>query len=164
MTGETSYRLGRYKITESSNGGLRWESHSGFSETRTGACYIEGNILIIGPWDDEKPGFLKREFMEHLKPLPAWEKTDYYCPSRAISRCGTAEKRSFSSEMRPKQDVSFRSPARKIVPKRPDASQIANGRVKRESLSVSLVKEKTGETWNLLKIWSGKALRKYFHL
>ena len=70
MTRAVSYKLGRYKITEDIGGGLWWESHSGVGNAKTGRCYLEGNILIIGPAETEKPGFLKTEFMEHLGQLP----------------------------------------------------------------------------------------------
>ena len=89
MTREVSYKLGRYKIIEGTGGGLWWESHSGVGNTKTGRCFIEGNILIIGPSETEKSGFLKTEFMEHLNRLPPWRKTKYYCSSHAIYNCET---------------------------------------------------------------------------
>ena len=164
MAREISYKLGRYRITESPDGRLCWESHSGFGNTRTGTCFIEGNILLIGPAEDEKPGFLKREFMEQLERFPAWEKTKYYCSSQAIYKCGTAERLSFSSEFRRKKDLPSHTPARKIVSEIPDAGEITNERIEPRSAAVAVMKEKIGETWNLLKNRSGKALRKYFHL
>ena len=55
MTRDVSYKLGRYKIIEGIGGGLWWESHSGVGSAQTGKCYLEGNILIIGPSETEKP-------------------------------------------------------------------------------------------------------------
>ena len=89
MTREVSYKLGRYKIIEGTGGGLWWESHSGVGNAKTGRCFIEGNILIIGPSETEKSGFLKREYMERLNRLPPWRKTKYYCSSYAIYNCKT---------------------------------------------------------------------------
>ena len=86
MTTKKSYKLGRYKILEGPGGGLCWESHAGIGSAQTGRCFIEGSILIIGPTETEKSGYLKREFMEHLDRLPLWEKTKYYCMSNMIIR------------------------------------------------------------------------------
>jgi hypothetical protein len=143
MAREISYKLGRYRITESPDGRLCWESHSGFGNTRTGTCFIEGNILLIGPAEDEKPGFLKREFMEQVERLPAWERTKYYCSSQAIYKCGTAERLSFSSEFRRKKDLPLHSPARKKVSEIPDAGQGGDEQFK-PSGAVAVIREKVG--------------------
>ena len=99
MTQEISYKLGSYKIIKGPGGGLWWESHSGIGSAQTGRCFIEGNILIIGPSDAEKPGFLKREFMEHLNKLPLWEKTKYYCLGQALHKCDTDARITFAVEI-----------------------------------------------------------------
>ena len=99
MPQEISYKLGRYKIVESPGGGLWWESHFGFGSAQTGRCFVDGNILIIGPRDGEKPDYLKREFMEHLDKLPPWEKTKYYCLSHALHKCNTGDRKWFYEEM-----------------------------------------------------------------
>lgn len=89
MTKETFYRLGRYEVIEKENGQVWWESHSGLGSAKGGKCFVEGNILFIGPSRTEKDGFLKREFMERLNRLSPWEKTKYYCSSYAIYNCET---------------------------------------------------------------------------
>jgi hypothetical protein len=89
MARELSYKLGRYKITEAFGGGLWWESHHGVGSLKKGKCTIEGSILILGPSEIEEPGFLKREFVEHLDKLPNWDKTKYYCLSHSIHKCRT---------------------------------------------------------------------------
>ena len=99
MAHEISYKLGHYKIVESPGGGLWWESHFGIGSARTGTCFVDENILIIGPSDGEKPGYLKREFMEHLGKLPHWKKTKYYCLSHALHKCNTGDRERFYEEM-----------------------------------------------------------------
>lgn len=89
MTKETFYRLGRYEIIEKENGQVWWESHSGLGSAKGGKCFVEGNILFIGPSRTEKDGFLKREFIERLNQLPPWQKTKYYSPSHTIYNCKT---------------------------------------------------------------------------
>ena len=83
----STYRLCEYKITEYDNGLLCWESHFGFAAEREGRCFLIGNILFLGPWESEKAGLFKREFFDHLKKLPQWEKTDYYSPHVEIYSC-----------------------------------------------------------------------------
>ena len=95
MAREKSYKLGQYKIIESSNGGLWCETHAGLVSAKGGKCFIEANFLIIGPSETEESGFLKREFLEHLDQLPDWEKTKYYCPSHAVYECKTGRRTPF---------------------------------------------------------------------
>jgi len=92
MRSELSYKLGHYKITEVVSEGLWWESHHGVGSIKKGKCTIEGSILILGPSEIEEPGFLKREFVEHLDKLPNWDKTKYYCLSHSIHKCNTGVK------------------------------------------------------------------------
>ena len=60
---EAYYKLAHYKIIEVVGVGLWWETHDGLSNRQTGRCFIEGNILVIGPVESQWPGFLKREFI-----------------------------------------------------------------------------------------------------
>ena len=99
MTRQLSYKLGRYKIIEGTSGGLWWESHYGLASVQTGRCFIEGNILILGPIEAETPGLLKREFIENLHKLPVWEKTKYFCSSHAIHKSKTGGRVSFPAEI-----------------------------------------------------------------
>lgn len=106
MQSEASYKLSNYKIIEAVGGGLWWESHHGLSGCQTGRCFVEGSILIIGPVESERPGFLKREFMVHLNRLPAWRKTKYFCLSRTIYRCETGGRMSPVSKTEMPMDVT----------------------------------------------------------
>jgi hypothetical protein len=89
MSKGTSYRLGRFEIIEKKNDEIWWETHAGFARFRSGKCFIVGDILFIGPYQTEEPGFLKGEFIEHLNKYPKWEKTKYYCSSYFIYSCIT---------------------------------------------------------------------------
>ena len=80
----TAYRLGEYKIIEYEHGDLWWETHIDLGSSKSGKCFINGDILFIKPSDSMGPGFLKGEFLDHLKKLPKWEKTKYYCASYKI--------------------------------------------------------------------------------
>ena len=83
----TAYRLGEYKIIEYEHGDLWWETHIGLGSSKSGMCFINGDILFIKPSGSMGPGFLKGEFLDHLKKLPKWEKTKYYCASYKIHEC-----------------------------------------------------------------------------
>ena len=83
----TAYRLGEYKIIEYEHGDLWWETHIGLGSSKSGKCFINGDILFIKPSDSMGPGFLKGEFLDHLNKLPKWEKTKYYCASYKIHEC-----------------------------------------------------------------------------
>ena len=83
----TAYRLGEYKIIEYEHGDLWWETHIGLGSLKIGKCFINGDILFIKPSDSMGPGFLKGEFLDHLKKLSKWEKTKYYCASYKIHEC-----------------------------------------------------------------------------
>ena len=76
-----------YKIIENAHGDLWWETHIGLGSLKSGKCFINGNILFIKPSDNTAPGFLKGEFLDHLKKLPKWEKTKYYCTGYKIYEC-----------------------------------------------------------------------------
>jgi hypothetical protein len=84
---KTSYSLAEYKIIENEHGDLWWETHIGLGSLKSGKCLINGNILFIKPSASIAPGFLKGEFLDHLKKLPKWEKTKYYCASYKIYEC-----------------------------------------------------------------------------
>ncbi len=149
MTREFSYKLGLYKITEFVGGGLWWESHHGLGNIRKGKCFIEGSILILGPSEAEEPGFLKREFMEHLDKLSNWDKTKCYCLSHSIHKCGTGGKISFAEKMdehvgaslnAAKVRVSGSVDNREMINKQPDAK---NG--------FAYFKEKLDEIWDFFK-------------
>ncbi len=85
------YRLAEYKIIEGTTGGLTWEAHFGFAAGHTGKCFRKGTILFIGPSEGERPGYLKRDFFDHLKQYPEWSKTKYYCRGLEVFHCSTGK-------------------------------------------------------------------------
>ena len=87
-----AYRLGDYKILELGTGELRWEAHSGFAQFQKGRCFPKGTILFICPAESEQIGFLKGEFLDHIKAFPAWSKTRYYCRDFEIYNCRTGKR------------------------------------------------------------------------
>ena len=89
----TAYRLAEYKIIENEHGDLWWESHIGLGSLKSGKCFINGDILFIKPSDSTGPGFLKGEFLDHLKKLPKWKKTKYYCASYQICECKSGSRK-----------------------------------------------------------------------
>ena len=86
------YKLSEYKIIESDTGGLRWEAHFGLGALQEGRCFKKGTILFIGPAESQRDGFLILEFIDQLKPLPAWLKTKYYCRGLEIYHCKTGKR------------------------------------------------------------------------
>jgi hypothetical protein len=93
MMQNTAFRLGEYKIIENEHGDLWWETHIGLGSSKSGKCFINGDILFIKPSDSMGPGFLKGEFLDHLDKLPKWEKTNYYCASYKIHGCKSGRRK-----------------------------------------------------------------------
>lgn len=87
-----NYRLGHYKIIKSGIGELGWEAHFGLGEITGGRCFIKGSILFIGPTEWRGDGFLKSEFISHIKKFPDWLETNYYCKGLDIHHCKTGKK------------------------------------------------------------------------
>ncbi|SPD73564.1 hypothetical protein PITCH_A190140 [uncultured Desulfobacterium sp.] len=87
-----TYKLGEYKLTEYDAGHLRWEAHFGLGALKEGRCFTKGEILFIGPADNDRPGFLKAEFLDHLKKLPEWHKTKYYFAGLDVYNCMTGNR------------------------------------------------------------------------
>lgn len=90
-----AYRLAEYQIFENQPGDLWWETHVGLGSSRSGKCFIKGDILFLKPGDSTGPGFLKGEFLDHLNKLPKWGKTKYYCASYKIYKCKSGSRKSF---------------------------------------------------------------------
>ena len=84
---DRSYRLNLYEIIEKSSGEIWWKSHGGFAAQKNGKCFIEGNVLFIGPSEMYEEGFLINEFLEYLDKFPRWDRTGYYCPSFRLYTC-----------------------------------------------------------------------------
>lgn len=90
-TSEIKYRLGEYVIIEHGGILLTWVSHTAIGAQLSGRCFIIGNILVVGPAEDEEAGFLVLEFNEQLMKLPAWVKTTYYCFASSLRKVGTGK-------------------------------------------------------------------------
>jgi hypothetical protein len=86
------YKLGEFKIIESDMGELRWEAHFGFAALQEGRCFRKGTILFIGPAENDQVGFLKGDFLDHIKPFPAWSKTNYCWRGVDIYHCKTGKR------------------------------------------------------------------------
>jgi len=150
MTKDTSYRLGRYEIIEKENGEVWWETHAGFGRLRAGKCFIVEEILFIGPYKREKPGFLKGEFIDHLNKFPKWKKTKYYCSSYNIYNSKTGRmSRNFGTDEdfgnKAKKKNSFGSKEKfcgEIIPKSISLTKV-----------IANFKEKGVAIWKLLKDW-----------
>jgi hypothetical protein len=155
MINNKSYKLARYEIIESSNGTLRWESHAGLSGLKAGKCLIIGNVLVIGPHEMEKPGFLKREFLEHLNKLPQWDKTEYYCPSHVLYSCETGVRISFDAEKGGSQDKPPPPSRNHATHKRPNSKTMVNRESYRKE-AIGNIKIKINKAGELLKLWYGK--------
>ena len=153
MTKETFYKLGRYEIIEKEDGQVWWESHSGFSSTKGGKCFVEGNILFIGPSRTEEDGFLKREFMERLNRLPLWRKTKYYCSSYAIYNCETGR---ISPELGAREGLSKQNNSKSdIVSKEGvNGGTISNSVV--GTKAITKAKKKIVWAWGLFKDLLGR--------
>jgi len=91
ITHEVKYRLHEYVIIEHGGILLTWVSHTALGEQLSGRCFIVGNILVIGPPEDEDPGFLKLEFHKQLMKLPQWAKTTFYCFASSIRKVDTEQ-------------------------------------------------------------------------
>ena len=90
--GSIEYRLGELRIKEGILGELSWDSHFGFAEYREGRCFRKGRILFFGNAVGHEIGFLKGEFLDSLRNLPQWTKTEYYCLTRDLVSCGAGQK------------------------------------------------------------------------
>ena len=82
--------------------------------------------MIIGLIEAENPGLLKREFMEHLCKLPAWEKTKCFCSSHAIHKCKTGGRVSFPAEIDEHLDGSLNTVKSIVMGEVSDRGEIIN--------------------------------------
>jgi hypothetical protein len=79
MIEKSTYRLGEYQIAEYDDGALRWTAHHGFGEQWSGKCLILEDILVLEEFIHEEIGYLKGEFLDRIRKLPGWNKTEFYC-------------------------------------------------------------------------------------
>ena len=79
-----TFKLGKYQISISIEGDIKWKSYSGISQIIEGSVLIESDILFIGPKLCDAPGKSKREFISTLQSLPKWNRTTFWCRSLAL--------------------------------------------------------------------------------
>ncbi len=91
MTGESSYRLGDFRIIVYDDVLLRWERHAALGMAQSGRCYLLGDVLVIGEKNRDEDGFLIGEFHDMLQKLPAWTMTRYYCHASGLLDTGTGQ-------------------------------------------------------------------------
>jgi hypothetical protein len=84
---ERSHRLAQYEIILTGSGEISWKAHGGFAAAKSGKCFVQGDVLFLGPGEIEEAGLLKNEFLEYLRQLPQWESTQYYSPSCTLYAC-----------------------------------------------------------------------------
>jgi hypothetical protein len=155
MAQERRYRLGQYEIIEDESATLWWGSHAGMADTKGGRCLIEGKILILGPEEIQQPGFLRREFVERLKKLQRWDKTEYYCSSHSLNDSRTGARIRFGAGMaqyRPGSHEISVSDARQD-PQGGESINRRQGYLKKSSNCIDMILEKAQI---LLSRWSGR--------
>jgi hypothetical protein len=86
-----SYKLGdRFEIVEDDKGKWKWRGWIGFDNIEGGKCFVEGNILFISKAGTTfERGVAGEDFEGHLKSLPQWTKTKYYCSRYTLHICET---------------------------------------------------------------------------
>jgi len=62
--------MGEYKITENNSDDLLWEMHFGMSALKEGRCFRKEQILFLVLARNERPVFLKGEYLDQIKPFP----------------------------------------------------------------------------------------------
>jgi len=87
MAESGSFRLGRYKITVHKNHIISWLTIGGFNKTRGGTCFIESDIIFLGPQENESNTKQRRPFFAELKFLPLWEKTVAWGHAGSLKIC-----------------------------------------------------------------------------
>ncbi len=89
-----TFKLGKYQISISIEGDIKWKSYSGISQIIEGPVLIESDILFLGPKLCDAPEKSKREFMRTLISLPKWNRTTFWCRSLALQPVLKDNKRS----------------------------------------------------------------------
>lgn len=82
-----SFQLNRYKITVHKNHIISWLTIGGLNKTIGGTCFIESDIIFIGPQENEKDTKQRRHFFAELKLLPLWDKTVAWGHAGSLKIC-----------------------------------------------------------------------------
>ncbi|MBU0946601.1 MAG: hypothetical protein KKE53_19420, partial [Proteobacteria bacterium] len=82
-----SFQLNRYKITVHKNHIISWLTIGGLNKTIGGTCFIESDIIFIGPQENESDTKQRRHFFAELKLLPLWDKTVAWGHAGSLKIC-----------------------------------------------------------------------------
>jgi len=79
-----TFRLGRYQITVADNAEISWQTYETLNRVISGRCFIESDLLLIGPQEYDEGNQSKREFLNKLNQLQKWDKTMAWCRSSVL--------------------------------------------------------------------------------
>lgn len=82
-----TYRLNRYKITVHHNLAITWQTIDGLNKTIGGSCYIESDIILLGPQNNKAGEDRRKVFFNELKLLPLWNKTAAWGYAESLKIC-----------------------------------------------------------------------------
>ena len=82
-----SFQLGRYKITVHKSHIISWLTIGGLNKTIGGTCFIESDIIFLGPQENESDTKQRRLFFAELKVLPLWDKTVAWGHAGSLKIC-----------------------------------------------------------------------------
>jgi len=111
-----SFQLSRYKITVHKNRIISWQTTGGFNKTIDGTCFIESDIIFIGPQENASDAKQRRLFFAELKLLPLWAKTVAWGHAGSLKIC---EK--FKNQL-PSYSATWNIESKKISTKRQSQS------------------------------------------
>ena len=105
------YRLNRYKITLHNNLALFWQTIGGSNKTIGGLCYIESDIIFLGPQKNESDEGRRRLFFNELKLLPLWNQTAVWGYAESLRICDefNNSKSSYSAPWNSEPEKGFSS-------------------------------------------------------
>ena len=82
-----SFHLGRYKITLHKNHIISWLTIGGANKAIGGRCFIESDIIFLGPQENESDTKQRRLFLAELRLLPLWDKTTAWGHAGSLKMC-----------------------------------------------------------------------------
>ena len=88
-----NFQLGRYQISITTEGDTIWKSYTGMNQIVVGSVLVESDILFIGPKLCNAPEESKREFLRNLQSCPKWNRTVFWCRSKALRPVSTDKKK-----------------------------------------------------------------------
>lgn len=88
MECQQNFRLGTYIISAFGDSVFTWTTNAAFGSTRSGRCFLVGNVLILLSWEQKALGYLRLEFQRNQMKFPAWDLSRYYCLSNDLNLPG----------------------------------------------------------------------------